>query len=78
MGKRFKVIREQPRAAATTAAEPVPAVRFTWQFYALAVALIAATFAVYWQTTHFPLLDVDDPDYVVLNTNVRAGLTWET
>ncbi|MDB6059180.1 MAG: hypothetical protein JWO95_3024, partial [Verrucomicrobiales bacterium] len=28
--------------------------------------------------THFPLLDIDDPDYVVLNTNVRAGLTWQT
>lgn len=78
MGKRFKVIREQPRSAARPTSEPPPKVRFTWHFYALAAALIAATFAVYWQTTHFPLLDVDDPDYVTLNTNVRAGLTWET
>ena len=78
MGKRFKVVREQPRTTARPTPEPIPVVRFTWQFYALAVALIAATFAVYWQTTHYPLLDIDDPDYVVLNTNVRAGLTWET
>ncbi len=78
MGRRFKVIREQPRATAIPATEPIAAVHFSWQFYALAVALIATTFAVYWQTTHFPLLDIDDPDYVVLNTHVRSGLTWET
>jgi protein O-mannosyl-transferase len=78
MGKRFKVIRDQPRAASRPVNESVPGVRFTWKFYLIAAALVCATFAVYWQTTHFPLLDVDDPDYVTLNTNVRAGLTAQT
>jgi tetratricopeptide (TPR) repeat protein len=79
MGKRFKVVREQPRSAARPVVEPAMSfARLSWQFWALAAAIVCATLAVYWQTTHFPLLDVDDPDYVTQNNNVRAGLTWET
>jgi tetratricopeptide (TPR) repeat protein len=81
MGKRFKVVREQPRRSADRSSAATPAITFarlSWQFWALAAVIVCATFAIYWQTTHFPLLDVDDPDYVTQNTNVRAGLTWET
>lgn len=82
MGKRFKVVREQPRRAGDTSSSNVaPAIAFarlTWQFWALAAVIVCAIVAVYWQTTHFSLLDVDDPDYVTLNANVRAGLSWPT
>jgi tetratricopeptide (TPR) repeat protein len=43
----------------------------------MCLGLAAVTLVVYWQTTHFELTNVDDPDYVINNTHVRGGLTWE-
>ncbi|MGA2114565.1 MAG: tetratricopeptide repeat protein [Bryobacteraceae bacterium] len=41
----------------------------------IAILLVAAIFAVYWQTLHFGFVNYDDPDYVTGNVHVRAGLT---
>ena len=40
--------------------------------------LLAATFAVYGQTLHFPFITFDDGIYVEDNWQVRRGLTWGT
>jgi tetratricopeptide (TPR) repeat protein len=41
----------------------------------IAILLVAAIFAVYWQTLHFGFVNYDDPDYVTANVYVRAGIT---
>jgi tetratricopeptide (TPR) repeat protein len=48
-----------------------------WGVLLMCLALALVTFVVYWQTTHFELTNVDDPDYIINNTHVRGGLTWE-
>ena len=42
----------------------------------LALALIAATAAVYAPARHFAFVSFDDPEYVAANPTVAAGLTW--
>ncbi|PWU20324.1 MAG: hypothetical protein C5B50_04195 [Verrucomicrobia bacterium] len=39
--------------------------------------LAASTLAVYWPVLQAQFLNFDDPDYVVLNPHVTAGLTWQ-
>ena len=41
------------------------------------LALIAAAVAIYGQTLDYPFISLDDPGYVVSNTHVNRGLTWE-
>jgi len=38
--------------------------------------LAAGTLAVYWPAFHHQFLNFDDPEYVTLNPQVTAGLTW--
>ena len=42
---------------------------------ALAIALFAATLAVFWQVRRFEFVNVDDPQYITENPHVRGGLT---
>jgi protein O-mannosyl-transferase len=53
---------------------PSPRTRI-WIVYA---ALALATLAVYAQTAQFDFVNYDDPDYVVNNPHVRAGLTADS
>jgi tetratricopeptide (TPR) repeat protein len=41
----------------------------------VALALLVVTFGVYSQVRHFQFINYDDPEYVVANSHVRAGLT---
>jgi tetratricopeptide (TPR) repeat protein len=43
----------------------------------IGLALLAATFAVYFQTRAFDFVNYDDPDYVTDNMHVRDGITVE-
>lgn len=45
---------------------------------AVCLLLAAAVAAVYWQTTGFRFVNIDDPSYVTGNYFVRQGLTWES
>ena len=84
MGKRVSINRghtsemrrqplSQPLAYSQTVASDSP----WWAVLLMCVALAAVTLVVYWQTTHFELTNVDDPDYIINNTHVRGGLTWD-
>ncbi len=42
---------------------------------AICLALLIATFAVYWQVRRFDFVNIDDPDYVTENPYVRQGIT---
>jgi protein O-mannosyl-transferase len=56
-----------------------PAPRFhdkrTW---ALALYVVAITFAVYYPVLNHPFVNYDDPDYVTENPHVQEGLTFAT
>lgn len=78
MGKDVKVVTNRTILAAPSASATVAPARFGWRFFAIGALLACATFAVYWQTTRFPLINFDDPMYVTDNPNVRAGLSWAT
>ncbi|HWC99436.1 MAG TPA: tetratricopeptide repeat protein [Candidatus Sulfopaludibacter sp.] len=41
----------------------------------ICLVLLAATFAVYFQTSDFAFVNYDDPEYVTANPHVRDGLT---
>jgi tetratricopeptide (TPR) repeat protein len=41
----------------------------------IALGLIVATLAVYWQVAYHDFINFDDPDYVTENPNVQSGLT---
>src|SRR5579862_6231499 len=43
----------------------------------IALALTLANLAVYWRITSYRFLNFDDDSYVVNNTSVSHGLTWE-
>lgn len=82
MGKRVSVSRAhtsdlrggQSRSRPITYASDA-SVTPPWLTLLVCLALAALTFTVYWQTTHFELTNVDDPDYITNNTHVRGGLT---
>ena len=44
----------------------------------LCLVLVAATLALYNPVNQYPFINYDDPGYVVDNSHVHAGLTWET
>src|ERR1700690_2362303 len=46
---------------------------FLW----IALGLTVANFAVYWRPTSYPFLNFDDDWYVVNNTSVSHGFSWE-
>lgn len=85
MGKRVSItraahqseVRSQSRAPSITCAQPPVSDTPRWAILLMCAALAAVTLLVYWQTTHFELTNVDDPDYIINNTHVRGGLTWE-
>ena len=43
----------------------------------IAFVLVAAGLIVYGQTLGFPFISLDDPGYVVINSHVARGLSWE-
>ena len=83
MGKRVSINRAHPtevrgsqsRSRPITYVQPASQIP-AWAILLVCLALAAVTLAVYWQTTHFELTNVDDPDYIINNTRVRGGLTW--
>src|SRR5436190_13713656 len=85
MGKRVSInraahlseVRRQSRAHPITHAQAGVADMPSWAVLLMCAALAAVTLIVYWQTTHFQLTNVDDPDYIINNTHVRGGLTWD-
>jgi tetratricopeptide (TPR) repeat protein len=85
MGKRVSInrashlseVRRQSRSRPVTLAQSADAGTPRWAVLLMCVALAAVTLVVYWQTTHFELTNVDDPDYIINNTHVRGGLTWD-
>ena len=44
----------------------------------LSLLLFAAVLLLYGQTSHFAFLNYDDGMYVLQNSHVRAGITWNT
>jgi len=84
MGKRVSINRAHPtevrgsqaRTRPITYAHPASHTP-VWAILLVCLALAAVTLAVYWQTTHFELTNVDDPDYIINNNHVRSGLTWD-
>ena len=46
-----------------------------WTVPAICVVLSALTLAVYWQVSHFPLTDFDDPAYITNNPLILGGLS---
>src|SRR5215831_1225438 len=44
--------------------------------FAILLALVAVTAAIYWPARGFEFLNFDDPQYVTENPHVRRGLTW--
>src|SRR5437868_5687417 len=82
MGKRVSVARPTElragaaRGPVVTRAKPEIAIP-AWLFWLICVALAGVTLSAYWQTTHFELTNVDDPDYIINNPHVRGGLTWQ-
>jgi len=59
------------------AAIPLPprSTRRWWPDVCICLLLLASTLAVYSQVRHYDFVNYDDPDYVVKNLHVRAGLT---
>ena len=43
----------------------------------MAALLVLITVATYWPVMRHDFINYDDPVYVIDNTHVRAGLTWE-
>lgn len=43
----------------------------------ISLALVVATAATYWRLGQLGFVNFDDPDYVVENPLIRAGLTWD-
>ncbi|MGH8024234.1 MAG: tetratricopeptide repeat protein, partial [Limisphaerales bacterium] len=43
---------------------------------ALCLALAGGTIALYWPILHHGFINYDDPDYILNNPHVKAGLTW--
>jgi tetratricopeptide (TPR) repeat protein len=69
-----------PKARSATA---LPSViqnrsRINWINLALSGLLILLIVTVYGQVGSHPFVDYDDPDYVINNLHVQAGLTWST
>ena len=60
----------------TEPADPLTSSRRSWAILA-AAAIIISTFAVYWQTTGHPFIELDDPLYVTDNPRVKAGISPE-
>ncbi len=55
---------------------PAPAsARRWWPDFWIGLLLLAATVAVYSQVRHYDFVNYDDPQYVVKNAHVQAGLT---
>jgi tetratricopeptide (TPR) repeat protein len=48
-----------------------------WRTYAVSLALVLGTLAIYWPARHYGFVDYDDNDYVFNNPTVRAGLSGE-
>src|ERR1041384_4950660 len=44
---------------------------------AACLLLVLVTLAVYWPVTGYRFVDYDDGEYVVSNSHVQAGLTWD-
>ncbi|MGZ4961502.1 MAG: hypothetical protein ACXWC8_03005, partial [Limisphaerales bacterium] len=76
MGKRVSINRAHPtevrggqsRSRPITYVQPASQTP-AWAILLVCLALAAVTLAVYWQTTHFELTNVDDPDYIINNTH---------
>jgi hypothetical protein len=43
----------------------------------VAIALGITTLLLYAPVSHFPFISYDDPSYVVHNTHISRGLTWD-
>ena len=46
--------------------------------FAISIALVAVTFAVFAQTLGHEFVNYDDPAYVSQNENIRSGLNWHS
>lgn len=77
MGSSRKKRRIEARKQAGRQAAEQARPRLGRDFIVLCLLLAAATLAVYWQVTQFPLINTDDRDYVTNNPVVKAGLTRE-
>jgi len=53
-------------------------VQMKWKEIILALILVAATWAVYWQVKDHEFVDLDDPAYVADNRAVKKGLNRRT
>ncbi|UCF00396.1 MAG: tetratricopeptide repeat protein [Planctomycetota bacterium] len=67
MGKNKKRTTKTPYAAKNSSSHPL----------AIAVIILFATLAVYWQVLSHEFINLDDNKYVAENPRVQQGLTWE-
>lgn len=44
--------------------------------WAMSLALVLATLALYWPVRHFDFVEYDDPEYVFENQTVLSGISW--
>jgi Flp pilus assembly protein TadD len=64
---------------ATPIAEPVSTSSSEKKVAVLIYVLLAASVvAVYWPTSRYEFIHCDDPDYIITNPQVQAGLTWQS
>jgi len=81
VGKRNKRVtkpkRDQPETTAPPEIETPTSSRNRRLDLYICLLLLVSTLAVYSQVVHFGFLNYDDPDYVVENSHVRNGFTWD-
>ena len=44
----------------------------------ICLGLVLATAAVYWPVSGYDFINYDDPAYVTSNSQIQAGITWES
>jgi tetratricopeptide (TPR) repeat protein len=66
---------DKPPAPARAPARAPGLARRWWPDFWICLLLLASTLAVYSQVRHYDFVTYDDPDYVVKNLHVQAGLT---
>lgn len=71
MKARKRARESAPRAAQAAPTAPIP----VFLIVGVAVGLVAAILAVYWQTFHYGFVAYDDDQYVYENPIVKGGLT---
>ena len=72
------VVHLWPFSMETKPAQPTPAPRPSWHTAVASLLLVVLTLAAYQGVRQNDFVNLDDPDYITNNPNVKQGLTWTT